>query len=381
MRWDKKPLSEIITFKGGGTPKKDVAEYWGDEIPWATVKDFKSLELSETIDSISRLGLEKSASNLIPAGHVIIPTRMGLGKAAINSIDLAINQDLRALEPKVELNNRYLLHSMIGLGPEIERNGSGATVKGITQDRLYSLKIPLPPLEEQKRIAKILDAADALRAKRRQAITQLDTFLQSTFIDLFGDPVTNPKGWDECNVGEVTDCIVPGRDKPKSFSGETPWVTTDGLLNLGYTTTSTKGMGLTEEEIKEVKAKIIPLNSVIFSCVGDLGIISINTTELVVNQQLHTFQCPSSIIPEFLMFYLPFRKPWMFKRATQTTLPYLNKTNCNSIPIFVPPLELQQRFASIVESVEKEKSKMQAHLIQLDTLFASLQQRAFKGEL
>ncbi len=138
-------LKDIVTFQSGGTPSKDRPEYWTNEIPWASVKDFKSLDLATTKNSISQLGLDSSSSKLIPAGHVIIPTRMALGKAAINSIDLAINQDLRALIPKVQLDTRYLLHSMIGLADEIHRFGRGATVKGITQANLGRLRIPLPP--------------------------------------------------------------------------------------------------------------------------------------------------------------------------------------------------------------------------------------------
>ena len=145
MKWPLIDLGNIITFTGGGTPAKDVDEYWSDEIPWATVKDFKSLELRSTQDSISRKGLNASSATVIPAGHVIIPTRMALGKAAINSIDLAINQDLRPLIPKGAIDTRYLLHAMISLGPEIERHGSGATVKGITQAKLSKLQIPPPP--------------------------------------------------------------------------------------------------------------------------------------------------------------------------------------------------------------------------------------------
>ena len=203
MSVSKVKLGDAITFRGGGTPSRDRAEFWADEIPWATVKDFKGLYLSEAQEAISSKGLASSASNLIPAGHVIIPTRMALGKAAINKIDLAINQDLRALIPKMPIDSVYLLHAMLGLADEIQRNGSGATVKGITQAKLADMEIPLPPLAEQKRIAAILDAADALRAKRRAALAQLDALVQSTFLEMFGDPVTNPKGWDKLTLGKL----------------------------------------------------------------------------------------------------------------------------------------------------------------------------------
>ncbi len=282
-----------------------------------------------------------------------------------------------------KIDNRYLMHVINSPHGRqgIVRYTTGTTRQRISRKNLGKVAIPLPPLDEQRRIATILDAADALRAKRREALVQLDTLLQSTFVDMFGDPVTNPMGWNECTVGDVTDCIVPGRDKPKSFTGSTPWITTNDLVGLGVTTHSPKDIGLSSEEINEVRARVIPKKSVIISCVGDLGISSIAGRDLVVNQQLHTFQCGDRVNCHFLAFFLPFRKPWMRRRATQTTLPYLNKTNCNSIPVFVPPLDLQRHFATIVKSVERQRTTQRAHLAELDTLFAALQSRAFRGDL
>ena len=90
-------LGDIVTIKGGGTPDKSEPKYWGGDVPWASVKDFKSTEISSTIDSITDLGVVNSATNLIPAGNLLVPTRMAVGKVAINTIDLAINQDIKAL--------------------------------------------------------------------------------------------------------------------------------------------------------------------------------------------------------------------------------------------------------------------------------------------
>lgn len=94
------PLGELVDIKGGGTPDKSNSEYWNGEIPWASVKDFKKNTLDSTLDSITLLGAKNSATSVIPAGNIIIPTRMALGKVAINTIDLAINQDLKALSIK-----------------------------------------------------------------------------------------------------------------------------------------------------------------------------------------------------------------------------------------------------------------------------------------
>ena len=258
---------------------------------------------------------------------------------------------------------------------------AGAKMPRMVMSEFWNYEIPLPPLSEQKRIAKILDKADELRQKRQQSIEKLDELLQATFIDMFGDPITNPKGWEICEVGKVTDCIVPARDKPKSFTGDIPWITTDDLNHLGFTETSKKNIGLTNEEITLAKARLIPKNSVVISCVGNLGLASIASDNFVMNQQLHSFQCGDKILPEFLIFCLPFQKGYMLSRATSTTVPYMNKSVCNSIPVTVPPLDLQKKWKLIFENSNKQKQVLKKQLAQQENLFQSLQQRAFNGEL
>ena len=288
---------------------------------------------------------------------------------------------LRCKEEK--LDYRYLFHwvknqSFIN---EMVKLATGQSYPAVSDKIILESKIPLPPLSEQKRIAQILDKADELRQKRQQSIEKLDELLQATFIDMFGDPITNPKGWEICEVGKVTDCIVPARDKPKSFTGDIPWITTDDLNHLGFTETSKKNIGLTNEEITLAKARLIPKNSVVISCVGNLGLASIASDNFVMNQQLHSFQCGDKILPEFLIFCLPFQKGYMLSRATSTTVPYMNKSVCNSIPVTVPPLDLQKKWKLIFENSNKQKQVLKKQLAQQETLFQSLQQRAFNGEL
>ncbi|MCX7226196.1 MAG: restriction endonuclease subunit S [Burkholderiales bacterium] len=254
-------------------------------------------------------------------------------------------------------------------------------ISNLNAERCLNLDFPLLPISEQRRIAAILDQADALRAKRREALAQLDRLTQSIFIEMFGEISANTKGWRTCTVGDVSNCIVPGRDKPRSFSGCTPWVTTSDLKHLELTLGSLNKTGLSETEIEEVRAKVIPLGSVIISCVGDLGIVSIAAIPMVVNQQLHTFQCHSALNNTFLMYCLASQKPYMLAKASSTTLPYMNKSVCSSIPVVVPPLALQQTFAARIQSVEALKASHRAALQSLDKLFASLQHRAFAGEL
>jgi len=264
---------------------------------------------------------------------------------------------------------------------EILSDFRGATVGGISRKFIDKVNIQLLPLKDQIRIANILSRAETLIAKRKESIQLLDELLKSTFLDMFGDPVRNEKGWEKKAAISYADCIVPGRDKPKSFTGGIPWVTTDDLEHLSTTIKSKKDIGLLRDEIKQVKARLIPKDSVLMTCVGDLGVISLAGQDMVVNQQLHSFQCKKSINNKFLMFTLSYQKKYMYRKASKTTVPYMNKTICNSIPVIKPPLELQNKFAQIVEKVENIKTKYQESIQELENLYASLSQKAFKGEL
>lgn len=259
--------------------------------------------------------------------------------------------------------------------------GVGGSLLRARPDHVGRIDVHLPPLEEQKRIAGILDKADALRAKRRQAIALLNSLTQSIFLEMFGDLRANPHNYPVVAVGDVTDCIVPGRDKPKSFTGTIPWITTGELNALGYTLSMNAKQRLSEIEIGEVRAKIIPKDSVILTCVGDLGMTSIAGEPIVINQQLHSFQCSHRVTAEYLMYALTFAKEYMLSRATKTTLPYMNKSVCNSIPIPLPPIEYQKHFSLLFSAIKARTQTITSASSRIDSLFASLQHRAFTGQL
>jgi len=178
---------------------------------------------------------------------------------------------------------------------------TGSTIPHISRKALDDLEVPVISVTDQLHIANLLSKAENLISQRKESIRLLDEYLKSTFLEMFGDPVRNEKGWEKDKVIAFTDCIVPGRDKPKSFTGNTPWFTTEDLNHKSYVTKSKKGLGLSVEEIKEVRARVIPAGSVLMTCVGDLGVISVCKENCVVNQQLHAFICKQEINNLFLI--------------------------------------------------------------------------------
>ena len=218
MKYSLASLGDVLEkIIGGGTPSKENKDYWNGSIPWCSVKDMKegSYRIKKTEDFITEIGLKNSASNLIPKNTVITSTRMGLGRAFLSSVDMAINQDLKALIPNSKIDKIFLLWSIIFQKDIIEGLGTGATVKGIRLETLKSIKIPLPPLQTQKKIAGILSAYDDAIENNLRRIKLLEEMAQITYEEWFvrlrfpgheSTPINEatglPEGWRKQFLGD-----------------------------------------------------------------------------------------------------------------------------------------------------------------------------------
>lgn len=167
--------AEVESIVGGGTPSKDVLEYWSGDIPWASVKDFVGTRLHSTEDRITEKAIKESASNLIPAGTLLTPTRMALGRVAFFDCDVAINQDIKAIFPKPSLRKEFLFYWFQLNASKIEDAGTGSTVKGIRLEVLRAFDLLLPPVAEQQKVVTILTSVD----DKLESLTTQQTHYQS----------------------------------------------------------------------------------------------------------------------------------------------------------------------------------------------------------
>ncbi|WP_348549698.1 restriction endonuclease subunit S [Psychrobacter sp. KFRI-CH2-11] len=161
-----------------------------------------------------------------------------------------------------------------------------------------------------------------------------------------------PNGWERHLVGKICSSIVPGRNKPKSFGGDIAWVTVPEIKSR-YIPSNIQENYVSEDVINECGGKIVPEGAVVMSAVGDLGLVAITKEQVVLNQQLHAFVCSPKIDNEYLAYWLVTQKPLMESIASRTTILYLNKSNCESIPVLVPPLPEQQKIAKILTTWDK----------------------------
>lgn len=292
---------------------------------------------------------------------------------------------LRADDKKID--RRYLYHWFNSDRTQIQARNCGRQTTNISNmdlDRALSLKIPLPPLSEQKRIADILDKADELRQKRQQSIEKLDELLQATFIDMFGDPVTNPKGWDVEKLDNLMTIVRGGSPRPieKFLGGDYPWI------KIGD---ATKGDDLyiskTKESITEAglkKTRLLPEGSLIFAnCGVSLGFARILKIQGCIHDGWLAFQNidEERVNKIFLLKALNSVTQFFRDTAPDGTQPNLNTAIMKEFKLIIPPMIEQLKFEQIVYSINEQKEKLINQLFNQEYLFQSLQQRAFNCEL
>ncbi|AOV17242.1 hypothetical protein BJI67_09350 [Acidihalobacter aeolianus] len=266
----------------------------------------------------------------------------------------------------------------------IEKHVTGTTRQRISRKNLGKIEIPLPPLAEQKRIAAILDAADALRAKRRESLAQLDTLLQSTFLDLFGDPVRNPKGWEQKKLGDVCDVRDGTHDSPKYVEYGHPLLTSKNFKDgeIDYAGANMISDGDFEHINKRSKVDVGDLVMPMIGTIGNPVLVEQEPDFAIKNVALIKILSGSPdrryILHLLCSHYFDHITAKTNRGGTQK---FVALKDIRGIPVPLPSADIQHRFATIVESIERQKTRLRAHLAELDTLFASLQSRAFNGEL
>ena len=353
-------LEKIV---GGGTPSKQRPDYWNGPIPWASVKDMVDgqYKLSNTKDSITIEGLNNSATNLIPSGNVIISTRMGLGRVYINEVDMAINQDLKALFPKKDIVNEYLLWFMASIAEKLEALGSGTTVKGIRLEQLKSLEFIKPHINVQRKIATILSTYDDLIENNMRRIKNLEEMAQNLYREWFvnfrfpGHEQTRfvdshlgkiPEGWrikTLSDFGEIVTGKTPSKKVPVYYGEDMPFIKLPDMHNNIYLNNTRDNLSKCGADSQ--KSKTIPPDSLCVSCIGTVGKVAITSVASQTNQQINSIVLHNKGHLEFLYFTLQSLKQQIeLYSATGATMNNLSRGKFVSLKVISPTDEVIKLF-------------------------------------
>ncbi len=333
---------------------------------------------------------------LLKKGHlktndVLISTRGDLGKVALvpkRYNDSNINAQLVLLRPNPhKIDPLYLLYCFEGdrVKGQISQLQTGTALKQLPVGNLKRIKIPLPPLEEQQRIAAILDKADGVRRKRKEAIRLTEELLKSTFLEMFGDPVTNPKGWEIAKLGDFGKILTgntPPRSVSENYGDEIEWIKSDNITTPEHFLTEA------EEKLSAKGKKIartVPNGSVLVTCIAgsrsSIGRAALTDREVAFNQQINAVVPNSDVDPYFLYGQLFVAQHLVQAQSTDSMKGMVNKSKFSSIEFIKPPSQKQQKFGKWFLGFHRYYMNLISGEEQSENLFNSLLQKAFRGEL
>lgn len=380
-KWKWVRLSDLVLkHLGGGTPSKLNVNFWNGDIPWASVKDLKGTVLSTTQDSITEEGLNNSSSNLIPAGTVIVCTRMGLGKVAINTVPVAINQDLRALFLSEKIDKNYFLHFYSGMKIE----GAGTTVKGIKLTELLNLLIPLPPVEEQIRIVAKLEETFAEIDRAEKAYEELQTLagvlkgqilqeaIQGKLVPQLAEegvvehigaapdevPFEIPESWQWVQLNRIC-TLKSGVDMSPSVLLNEPVVDSIPYITGGSQIGQSGELLITRWTSKATN--ISEKGDVLLICKGSgLGRTALNSYGSVhIARQIMAIRKTKEAIPQYLDLLLKWR--WdSLRSAAKGVIPGISRKDVLSLLVPLPPVTEQVRIVAKVDDLLKQVNALSA---------------------
>lgn len=392
MSWEKVKLQKII--------HKPISGEWGNEgnsIKIIRTTNFTNNGRLNLHEVVTRdIALTKVNKKKLVKGDTIIEKSGGsptqpVGRVVyFNEDDLYLcNNFTSVIRPKENVNGKYLFwflfNNHISKRTLKYQNKTTGIINLKLENYINEVEIPLPPLPTQEKIAAILDKADALRRKDQELQKKYDELAQAIFIDMFGDPVKNEKGWEVKRLDEVCMKILGGGTPSKSndsfyINGTIPWVTPKDMKreiidsSIDY---------ITSEAIDKSSVKLVPKNSLLM--VIRSGIlkrklpIAINSKEVTINQDMKAFLFKKEVKLYFMMYFFYSIESTLLSKVRAVTADNIEFSEIRKIGVIIPPLDLQEAFAKKIELINQLKAQVNAE--RSEELFQSLLQQAFKGDI
>lgn len=380
-------LGDICDIKSGGTPLRSNNKYWDNgNIPWVKISDINNKYLYQTSEHITELGLKNSSAKLFNKGTILYTIFATLGDVCILDIDATTNQAIAGitlLNNKIDKN--YLYYYLVSKKNYVNTIGRGVAQNNINLNILRNFSIDILPLEEQKKIANTLDKVTNLIELRKKQLEKLDIFSKSLFVEMFGDPVENPMNWKKeklINLGTLKNGVNFNLTN-KGFKIYCLGVSDFKDLNIINNIESLSTITLQKKPPEDYLLKN-----------GDIVFVRSNGNKLLVGRSV--LICNNNILTTFSGFCIRFRltsnriiniyylltllkSDFMRNkmRGRGVNIQNLNQKILSDLDIFIPPIELQNKFAKRVKHIDKIKSDIQNSLNKLETLKKSLMQEYF----
>lgn len=375
--WEIKKLGEVCEIERGGSPRP-IKEYLTDSqegINWIKIGDADgSKYITKTKEKIKPEGIKKS--RYVYSGDFLLSNSMSFGRPYILAIDGCIHDGWLVIHDTNNYFNKSYLYYYLGssnIYQEFKRLAVGGVVNNLNTEIVKNVKVYIPPLSEQERIVAELDLLSDVIAKKREQLKQLDTLAQSIFYDMFGDPITNEKGWETKKLGDVfqtTSGGTPAKGHNEYYdNGNIPWLRS-GEINKMYIYDTE--LFITELGLRNSSARWFPKNTVVIAMYGaTVGQVGILCKEMTTNQAVCGILPNDEFIPIYIYHFLFSKKREYIEIAAGGAQPNISQNIIRNTLMCCPPLPLQQQFASKIESIEKQKELIKQSLSEVQQLFDS----------
>ncbi|CCJ36022.1 type I restriction enzyme, S subunit [Methanoculleus bourgensis MS2] len=376
--WESRALGEVADITMGQSPPGSSYNQISDGCPF--------------LQGNAEFGVESPAPSywtteprkMARKGSVLFSVRAPIGAVNIANTDYCIGRGLSSVSLH-RGDNKYLYYLLRYLKPSIEQKGTGSTFKSITKTTLEDLVVPLPPLDTQRKIVAILDKAEATQRLRAEADALTQELQRSAFLEIFGNPVKNEKGWIKKPLrefGEIITGNTPPRERAEYYGNHIEWIKSDNINTpFTYLTRSEEMLSKQGADV----GRIAPKGSVLITCIAGsiscIGNTAIADREVAFNQQINAIVPNKSVNPVFLYHLFRNSQGYIQKFSTHSMKGMISKGVLSSIPLILPPVEIQNSFASIAQQIEEIRNQQHESTYEVSSLLNALMSKAFIGEL
>ena len=378
-------ITDICDLQVGKTPLRANSSYWGDGSMWLSIADMsQGIFLNKTKETITEIAISECNCKIVPSGTVLFSFKLSIGKVGITQVPMYTNEAIAAfiIKDKSILDTKFLLYALKSVDHSI---GSNKAVMGKTLNKelLKKIEIILPSLNDQILIVKTLDRANNLLAKRKKAIELLDEYLKSVFWEMFGSLDKNTHDWKIATLSSVTKKVTDGTHQPPKFvEVGIPFIFISNIVNNEIKLKTKKFISDGTYKVL-TKTTPIELGDILYTTVGSYGhpaIVKSNEKFCFQRHIAHIKPDTNKINTIFLygMLKSPMVKHQADEKAKGIAQKTLNLSDLKNIKVFVPPVELQNKYAEITLQVEALKKKMVIQSEELEKQFQALMQKAFR---
>lgn len=365
-------LGDVCEVVSGSTPKSNIPEYWDGELKWITPAELNddSYVVCDSVRHITDLGVQKTGLKPFPAGTVILSSRAPIGKTAIAGCEMYCNQGFENLICSEVIDNRYLYHYLTAKTEYLKSLGRGATFKEISKSIVENIEIPLPSLEEQRKLADQFEQINQLISLRKMQIYKLDQLVKSRFIELFGEPIANQKKLPVKPLKEISTLITNG-NTPKGGSenyvengiiflrSQNVWRNNIVLDDVAYiddeTHESMKKSSVHHKDILITKTGRINTEN---SSLGRAALYLGADDSANINGHVYLVRLNDTVVPEYVVTILTGEAYRRYIRKVCVggiDKRQINLDQVEEFPIILPPKEQQEKFATFVNQIDKSK--------------------------